>query len=73
MTCAKRRVTGRSLSEDGMSAGDRKQLLIDLQYKKEPWDHPVVRTYLELGWRVAQLQRVSDGEAVVTLEAPSKG
>ena len=56
-----------------MSEGERSQLLIDLQYKNEPRDHPAIRPLLEQGYRVAQLQRVSDREALVTLEAPAPG
>jgi hypothetical protein len=53
-----------------MTTRRREQLLIDLQYKAAPADHPRVRRYLEKGYRVVELQRVSDGEAIVTVEAP---
>ncbi len=43
------------------------QLQLDLTYKMQPRDHPRVRAYLERGYRIADLQRISDQEALVTL------
>ena len=43
------------------------QLHLKLQYKFEPADVPEVRELLDDGYRIAQLQRISDGEALVTL------
>jgi len=44
------------------------QLQLDLSYKTQPRDHPRLRAYLERGYRIAHFQRISDGEALVTLE-----
>ena len=50
----------------------RVQLQVVLPYKKQPRDHPQLRAYLERGYRIAHLQRITDGEAVVTLEFDSE-
>jgi len=42
------------------------QLQLELPYKQEPHDDPRVRSYLEQGYRIVQLQRISDHEAVIT-------
>jgi len=47
----------------------RIQLHLVLPYKHQVKDHPRVRGYLERGWRIRQLQRLSDREVVVTLAA----
>jgi hypothetical protein len=47
------------------------QLLIVLPYKDEARGHRDVRRYLEQGYRIVDLQRVSDREALVTLAAPA--
>jgi len=44
------------------------QIQLALSYKTQPREHPRVRAYLERGYRIAHLQRISDGEALVTLE-----
>jgi len=49
------------------AGGDPIQLHLVLPYKFEPRDHQRVRRYLERGYRIAQFQRISDREAVVTL------
>jgi len=51
-----------------METSERIQLHLVLPYKHEVGDHPQVRTLLDEGYRIAQLQRVSDREVVVTLE-----
>jgi hypothetical protein len=38
-----------------------------LQYKFEPADEPRVKGLLDDGYRITQLQRISDHEALVTL------
>ena len=43
------------------------QLHLTLQYKFEPADEPSVKELLDGGYRIAQFQRVSDNEALVTL------
>lgn len=53
-----------------MPPDDRIQWVIALPFKQDPEDHPRVRALLGRGWRVVQLQRTSDHEAVVTLSPP---
>jgi hypothetical protein len=53
--------------EDREKREERTQLHLVLPYKLEARDHPEVRGYLDGGWRIVQLQRVSDREALVTL------
>jgi len=43
------------------------QLHLVLAYKFEPCEHPRVKRYLDQGYRIAQFQRVTDREAVITL------
>ncbi len=53
------------------AAGDpphRFQLHLELPYKKEPREHPRVRAWLDRGYRIAQLQRLTDRDAVITFE-----
>ena len=52
---------------------DRIQLHLVLPYKFEPREHHVVRRHLEDGYRIAQLQRHSDREVVVTFERRPAG
>jgi hypothetical protein len=42
------------------------QLQIPLPYMREPRDDERVRHQLDLGWRIAQLQRLSDQEVLIT-------
>jgi hypothetical protein len=49
----------------------RLQLQLPLPYGREPKDDERVRRQLDLGWSLAQLQRLSDQEVLVTFEAPS--
>jgi hypothetical protein len=60
----------------------RFQLHVVLPYKFEPREHPRIRRYLDAGWRIAGLQRLTDRDALVTLvetpkpaspEAPAAG
>ena len=46
----------------------RIQLHLAMPYKQQPADHPHVRSYLDRGYRIVSLDRVSDREALVTLE-----
>ncbi len=48
----------------------RVQLYLDLPYKKEPREDLRVRAWLDRGYRIAHLQRLTDRDAVVTLERP---
>jgi hypothetical protein len=43
------------------------QLHLQLAYKFDPIRHARVRELLEQGYRVAQFQRITDRDAVVTL------
>ncbi len=52
-----------------MGDRERVQLHLVLPYKIEVRDDPQVRRYLERGYRIEQLQRVSDREAVVVLRS----
>lgn len=47
----------------------RLQIQIDLPYHREPKDDERVRRYLDAGWRIGQLQRLTDREVVITFEA----
>jgi hypothetical protein len=49
----------------------RLQLQLPLPYGREPRDDERVKRQLDLGWRIAQLQRLSDQEVLVTFEAAS--
>jgi hypothetical protein len=46
---------------------DKIQLHLVLPYKFEPLDEPQIKRLLDDGYRIVQLQRISDREAVVTL------
>ncbi|MHC4428258.1 MAG: hypothetical protein ACYS0D_06600 [Planctomycetota bacterium] len=50
-----------------MSSPDRIQLHLVLPFKFEPRDEPRVARYLEQGYRIEQVQRVTDREAILTL------
>jgi hypothetical protein len=54
-----------------MLAGRRVQLHVSLPYKQEPKVHPKVSRMLAEGWRIAGLQRLTDRDALVTLERAS--
>jgi hypothetical protein len=55
-----------------MASGERVQIHIPLPYKQEPKVNPRVSRLLAEGWRVAGLQRLTDRDALVTLDrAPS--
>jgi hypothetical protein len=54
-----------------LAAIKRLQLQLPLPCSREPRDDERVRRQLDLGWRIAQLQRLSDQEVLVTFEAPS--
>jgi len=53
-----------------MSASHRIQLHVVLPYRFEPREHHRIRGWLDRGYRIADLQRVTDREVLVTLEAP---
>jgi len=54
-----------------MERSERVQLQLALPYKKQPTDHPRVREYLERGYRIVHLQRVTDREMLVTFAGPA--
>jgi len=45
----------------------RIQLHLELPYKFDPVDHHEIKSYLDRGYRIEDLQRITDREAVVTL------
>ena len=47
------------------------QLHLRLAFKHEPEDHPRIRALLERGYRITQLQRLTDAEVLVTLHRPA--
>ena len=55
-----------------MERSARVQMHLALSFKKEPRDHPRIAALLEEGYRIDQLQRVTDTEAVVTLVRPEE-
>jgi hypothetical protein len=48
----------------------RVQLQLVLPYKAVPAEHPQVKAYLERGYHIEQLQRLTDREALVTVSLP---
>ena len=48
----------------------RVQLHLVLPYKADPGQHNQIRAYLERGYLIEQLQRITDREAIVTLCVP---
>lgn len=53
-----------------MDRPTRLQLHLTLPYKFEAREDPRVQRYLAEGYRIAQLQRLTDREALITLERP---
>ena len=49
----------------------RVQLHLVLPYKFEPRNDQRVRAYLERGFRIVELQRITDREALITLSNES--
>ena len=47
------------------------QLHLELPYKIEPRQHREIARYLDAGWRIQNLQRISDREALVTMDPPA--
>ena len=56
-----------------MERSERVQLHLTLSFKKEPREHPRIIALLDRGYRIAEFQRVTDKEAVVTLVLPEVG
>jgi hypothetical protein len=59
------------MEELTLARNQRLQLQLSLPSGREPKDDERVRAQLELGWRITQLQRLSDQEVLVTFEATS--
>ncbi len=54
-----------------MAETKRVQLQLPLRSGREAYADERVRRKLDLGWRIVQLQRLSDQEVLVTFDAPS--
>jgi hypothetical protein len=54
-----------------LPATKRLQLQLPLPSGREPRDDERIRRQLDLGWRIVQLQRLSDQEVLVTFGAPA--
>jgi len=52
------------------SAPRRVQIHLALAYKTQPADDPRIRRYLDGGYRIEELQRLTDQDAIVVLVAP---
>jgi len=52
------------------ATASRVQLHLVLPYKADPAQHNQIRAYLDRGYRIEQLQRLTDREAIVTLGLP---
>lgn len=55
------------MSQKTPTADCRIQLHLVLPYKLDPVDDPRILKYLRRGYRVEQLQRLTDREVIVTL------
>ena len=71
--CEHNRRTGIFVRSEGptLATTQRFQLQLPIPYGREPRHDERVKRQLELGWSVAQLQRLSDQEVLVTFEAPA--
>jgi hypothetical protein len=58
------------VDEKARDAGGRVQLHLVLPYKADPIEHHRIKAYLDRGYRIEQLQRLTDREAIVTLGPP---
>lgn len=54
-------------------AAQRFQLHLVLPYKLQPREDPRIERWLERGYRITQYQRVTDREALVTLDKRGAG
>jgi hypothetical protein len=55
------------------AAVERFQMHLVLPYKFQPREDPRIRRHLDRGWRIVQLQRLTDREVVVTLARAGEG
>jgi len=53
-----------------MPGEERIQLHLELQYRKQPKDDPRIGALLAQGFRIAELQRITDKEVAITLVRP---
>ena len=53
--------------DTGNAVADRVQLHLVLPYKFDPVDDGRIRAYLDRGYHIEQLQRLTDREALVTM------
>ena len=53
-----------------MAMAKKIQIQLELPYKIEPRENRTIKKYLDKGWRIEHLQRLSDREALVTLDPP---
>ncbi len=58
-------------NRENPEAGERIQLHLVLPHNHEACDHPRIKAHLDEGYRIVQLQRVTDREVLVTLQARS--
>jgi len=58
---------------DSSVAPRRVQLHLVLPYKAQPADDPRIRRYLDGGYRIEELQRLTDREAIVVLVRTEAG
>jgi hypothetical protein len=65
---ARRRVFSAALEDFSVTPIRRVQLQFPLPSGREPRDDERIRRRLDAGWRIAQLQRLSDQEVLVTFE-----
>ena len=54
-------------NQESQHLAGRIQLHLNLPFNHQPRDHPTIRGYLERGYRIEELQRVTDHEVLVTL------
>lgn len=64
--------SARTQENAGMERSAPIQLQLELPYKQQPSEHPRVRAYLDRGYRLLHLQRLTDQESLVTLAPPGE-
>ena len=53
-----------------MGKSRRVQIQVPLPYGREPRQDERIKRHLDEGWRISQLQRLTDQEVLVTFEVP---
>ena len=51
-----------------MGTSRRVQIQVPLPYGREPLQDERIKKHLDAGWRISQLQRLTDQEVLVTFE-----